>query len=69
MKTKFILNKILIFLTIQIYPLLDSATIIVGQSPKNDVKWLKLQKDVHYSELIDLSDWFKTYNARYGSMK
>ncbi|CAF3379034.1 unnamed protein product [Rotaria socialis] len=52
----------------QIYPFFDSTTIIVGQSPKNDLKWLKLEKGAHYSLVIDLSDWFKAYNARYRSI-
>ncbi|CAF0817896.1 unnamed protein product [Adineta steineri] len=52
----------------EIHPLFDATTTIVGQSPKNDIEWLKLEKDVHYAQIIDLSDWFKTVNARYGSI-
>ncbi|CAF1079235.1 unnamed protein product [Adineta steineri] len=53
----------------KIHPLFDATTIIVGQRPQGDIKWLKLQKDVHYSQIIDLSEWFKAYNIRFGSMK
>ncbi|CAF1076320.1 unnamed protein product [Adineta ricciae] len=51
----------------KIYPFFGPTTIIVGQSPKNDIKWLHLQKGTHYSDVIDLSDWFKAYNPRFGN--
>ncbi|CAF1074808.1 unnamed protein product [Adineta steineri] len=53
----------------KIHPLFDATTIIVGQRPQGNIKWLKLQKDVHYSQIIDLSEWFKAYNTRFGSIK
>ncbi|UJR17155.1 hypothetical protein I4U23_004051 [Adineta vaga] len=49
----------------KIYSLFDSTTIIIGQGPKNDIQWLKLQKGVHYSDVIDISQWFKAYNPRF----
>jgi DNA polymerase III epsilon subunit-like protein len=33
------------------------------------MKWLKLEEGVHYSHLVDLAEWFKAYNSRYGNMR
>ncbi|CAF2713381.1 unnamed protein product [Rotaria sp. Silwood2] len=38
----------------KLHSLFDSIIIIVAQRPKHDIKWLKLEKGVHYSVIIDL---------------
>lgn len=36
-----------------------------GQTPDGDLTWLGLIKGRHYSDVIDISEYFKTFNPRY----
>ena len=47
------------------HALLGSDVVLVGQHPASDIKWLQLQKGVHYKEVIDIAHFFKRYNSRY----
>lgn len=52
----------------QIHTLLCSISTnvtIVGQSVQGDIDWLKLEKGVHYNNVVDLSESFKTWNPKY----
>jgi DNA polymerase III epsilon subunit-like protein len=40
--------------------------VIVGQTVKGDIDWMKLEAGKHYGKFIDIADSFKTYNAKYG---
>jgi len=43
----------------QVHALLSPNVVIVGQSPRNDITWLKLQEGIHYNRIIDLAEVFK----------
>ncbi|CAF0838812.1 unnamed protein product [Didymodactylos carnosus] len=49
----------------KVHALLSPNVVLVGQSPKSDVKWLQLKQGVHYKRVIDLSEMFKIYNPKY----
>jgi len=43
--------------------------LIVGQSIMCDIEWMKLEKDVHYSDIVDLGDQFMAYDPIYRNNK
>ncbi|CAF0959378.1 unnamed protein product [Didymodactylos carnosus] len=51
----------------KVHSFFTPTTLIVGQSIMSDVNWMKLEKDVHYSDLIELGDEFETFNPKYGN--
>ena len=51
----------------EVKKLLGPNAVLVGQSIKNDVKWLQLKEGEDYSRTVDLGAMFKTYNSRYGN--
>ena len=46
---------------------IDSDSILVGQSIESDIKWLDLKEGTDYQSFVDLSAFFKAYNPRYGN--
>ncbi len=51
----------------EVKALLGPNAVLVGQSIKSDIKWLRLEKGVDYGRTIELSEMFKAYNSRYGN--
>ena len=47
--------------------LLGRDAVLVGQSVKSDIEWMKLEQGKDYSSTVELSDMFETYNPRYGN--
>jgi hypothetical protein len=46
---------------------LSTNVTLVGQSVQGDIDWLQLKKDIHYKNIVDLSESFKSWNARYSN--
>ncbi len=40
---------------------LHPDAILVGQYPWGDIQWCRLEKGVHYRDVIDLSNWFRVW--------
>eukprot|EP01006_Ploeotia_vitrea_P017976 TRINITY_DN49226_c0_g1_i1.p1 TRINITY_DN49226_c0_g1~~TRINITY_DN49226_c0_g1_i1.p1 ORF type:complete len:219 (+),score=25.30 TRINITY_DN49226_c0_g1_i1:112-768(+) len=51
----------------QIFSLCGPNTVIVGQSPQGDLKWLGLQQGIHYKQAINLAELYQAYNSKYGN--
>ena len=47
--------------------LLGRDAVLVGQSIKSDIEWMKLEQGKDYSSTVELSDIFEAYNPRYGN--
>ena len=46
---------------------LHPKTILVGQSPKNDIAWPGLVEGTDFQRAINIAEYFKTWNERYGN--
>ncbi len=51
----------------EVKALLGPNAVLVGQSIKSDIKWLRLEQGVDYGRTIELSEMFKANNSRYGN--
>ena len=51
----------------EVKALLGRDAVLVGQSVKSDVQWMKLEQGRDYASTVELGDLFKTYNPRYGN--
>ena len=51
----------------EVKALLGRDAVLVGQSVKSDIEWMKLEQGKDYSSTVELGDLFKTYNPRYGN--
>ena len=48
----------------EVKALLGRDAVLVGQSVKSDIEWMKLEQGKDYSSTVELGDLFKTYNSR-----
>eukprot|EP00045_Choanoeca_perplexa_P001301 m.18833 g.18833 ORF g.18833 m.18833 type:complete len:220 (-) comp10858_c0_seq1:69-728(-) len=46
---------------------LGPDVVLVGQSLKSDIEWLKLREGVDFKDVIELSELFKAWNPRYNN--
>lgn len=51
----------------EVKAILGPDVVLVGQSVKSDINWLRLEKGKDYGRTIELGEMFKTYNPRYGN--
>ena len=47
--------------------ILSSDSVIVGQGVNSDIKWLELKEGIDFKFAVDLGQFFKTYNPRFGN--
>ena len=50
----------------RVHSILDTSTIIVGQSVQNDIEWLQLEQGIHFRKWVGIEEFFKTWNPKYG---
>ena len=50
----------------EVKALLGRDAVLVGQSVKSDVQWMKLEQGRDYASTVELGVLFKIYNHRYG---
>ena len=51
----------------EVKALLGRDAVLVGQSIKTSLKWMKLEQDRDYASTVELWDLFKVYNHRYNT--
>ena len=51
----------------EVKALLGRDAVLVGQSVKSDVQWMKLEQGKDYASTVELADLFRAYNPRYGN--
>lgn len=49
----------------KVHALFSPSMTIVGQCVNNDIKWLELERGVHYAEVVDIAELFSAWNPRF----